>query len=1117
MTEGNRIFDHSTPGSIRKSESPFIRADSSTSSNREEIAMESGSGSTPPNVTTSSSSTKTLQTKPNSARVSKACVTCSLKKRRCDGGKPECKVCTVLGTPCSYESRGLKRGPPKGFRSGPKESAKAKMLRTLETTIRDLVLHIGHEGTGKEIARISEERGISTEQIIDSIPGGESNNKRQRQIKRESSAPAGRLLEGSGSGEGSDDDDLIGINEGGTLRHIGSSSGIQLLQHQNTHHHHAGTLISNSSVKSPSDTIGGRPKFSPRTSHPPIQLPSITHSTKAYGSPSGLSNASPHGFSSSGFSTLSEKQYRLSSAMNAKLFQHYWTGFHPIWPILYKPALDEIQVGLLPTTLDTALIFAIYTIAVCVASPSIDTEIEAEIGEGPPAEVLANIAEQFLFRDRGVPTPSFASIQSCFLLSCYHQGAGQLSKAYLLSSLANTMAVDLGLHRHLHQYEHDLIERESRNRLIHCIYILSTVLSSEMGRPPMLRSKDIDVPPMSENEKDEFETDAQGRQLHSASLLNSSRRLFAIVETVLTQVHSFRRKAALRKMGTEAIRKLVDEIDQSLEAWKSSLPNFLKFPEDLNRNKNAKGSEGPVPSFVAVQIWYYTAKLLLHRPFIPQDEGISLSQLLSDKYHQKCTQVAQSLFDMLLLLSKASSVDRLSTDFAYIIFTVAVMFVFNARLGHSPNIGIHSESSPKMVIIPGYTSPQNSTTYAQKLANDSKRQFLMCKEWLKKLSERWPAASAHKVLLDGFTVVAEGVVTGETNEFIGRRGSIVNGVPNYGMQSEWAQQQQQGSDGEHSQIPSYEQRADQGSIQFQQTFSPQMQDNNNGEIYAGQENASNVNDGRAQQPSSSGMTMSMGQQFMPEFGSMSAPIAPQQSLNAYFEFAPNIFDMENVYWNETATRLTPFLGPKESSSGTSSAGALTPSGANNGTINRFSSASSGSMGTPMPFTPRTFGAISAMSNYANFASYGPPQLPTSITSSMQQQQQQQQPYQSQQQGNMGPPSLIPATVRSSGVKEPLSNSPGLQILAQAITSAPGESDGSTANQSNVGSGNGNNQSGNAYSHQATSNFQNSQNGAAVGGNTSNPNFSPFSFHQEPSAPEWGEVISMLQLPPAFIQ
>lgn len=66
-------------------------------------------------------------------RVAKACLPCSSKKRRCDGGQPECKVCSVLGTPCSYNTSGLKRGPPKGFRSTPKESAKARLLRTLET------------------------------------------------------------------------------------------------------------------------------------------------------------------------------------------------------------------------------------------------------------------------------------------------------------------------------------------------------------------------------------------------------------------------------------------------------------------------------------------------------------------------------------------------------------------------------------------------------------------------------------------------------------------------------------------------------------------------------------------------------------------------------------------------------------------------------------------------------------------------------------------------------------------------------------------------------------------------------------------------------------------------
>ncbi len=86
-----------------------------------------------------------------SSRVAKACQPCSTKKRRCDGRQPECSVCQVLGTPCTYNHTGLKRGPPKGFRSGPKESARAKLIRTLETTIRDLVNHLGKEDAGAEI------------------------------------------------------------------------------------------------------------------------------------------------------------------------------------------------------------------------------------------------------------------------------------------------------------------------------------------------------------------------------------------------------------------------------------------------------------------------------------------------------------------------------------------------------------------------------------------------------------------------------------------------------------------------------------------------------------------------------------------------------------------------------------------------------------------------------------------------------------------------------------------------------------------------------------------------------------------------------------------------------
>lgn len=972
-----------------------------------------------------------------SGRVAKACVPCSAKKRRCDGGKPECKVCTVLGTPCSYESRGLKRGPPKGFRSGPKESARAKMLRSLETTIRDLSLHIGSEQVGVEIARISKERGV----ILPGVENSAREAKRQRGLsvsgkraKRELSAPIG-ATEGTMGAEESDSnesDDFLGISEQGNVRHFGSSSGIQLLQQKPSFGHRSSDHYN--SPGQPRRTASGssdmRPGASPRNGQPPVPLPSIP--SRTHGSSSTSKSFSPQ---ASPAARPSEPR-QVGRLMNHKLFQHYWSGFHPFWPVLYKPGFDRVSVDQLPNALDPALLNAIYSIGACVAYPSLDADLEVELEDAPAGEVFAIRAEESLFQRQNPPMPTLAAAQTCFLLALYNQGVGQLSKAWLYSSVANSMAFDLGLHRHLRHYDTDQVERETRCRLIHCIYILSTILSAEMGRPPMLRSKDIDVPLLSETESDEFEMDSSGRTLHSLSCLNTSRRLFGIVETVLSQVHSFRRKAVLRRRGSESIRQLVEEIYEQLLRWRSSLPHHMKMPSsDDTEEERAKA---PVPSFAAVHVWYHTTVLLLYRPFIPHDEDTRLSEVLNDKSHQRCTFAAQEQFQLLIALARSSTVDRLSTDLAYVIFTAAVMFVFNARLAQAASAEVSDSFAPKVEDghSDRHTSP-GTIAAVMRLSAEAKQQFLLCKEWLKGLSERWPAASAHKQLLDGFSTVGEGVVVGEPTQ--GVRGDLLEGDPgtyassrtSLTPSSDWSVMNRK------------------PVLQAQPQYSPVEQHAlrapSNGDI------SSKVTDG----VSTSQADFSFLGAKNPSNGA-SPSNQPHHSFGAYLEFAPNLFDMENVYWNETASRMTPFLGPVRESNANAARNSVASSTSMSGTP-RFSTSSGTTYSASSVGIPRMASSMQPPQTYGG-----------SPTSSL--------------------PSSAPLHISRSDDAQS-----GLQILAQqAMTTATSPS-----------------------THPGATPFPNA---ATLQPPTQNvARFSPFSLHQEPSAPEWGDVMSMLQLPPAFTQ
>ncbi|TKY84646.1 hypothetical protein EX895_006548 [Sporisorium graminicola] len=722
-----------------------------------------------------------------STRVAKACQPCSTKKRRCDGRQPECSVCQVLGTPCTYNHTGLKRGPPKGFRSGPKESARAKLVRTLETTIRDLVNHLGKEEAGAEIVRVAGERELDVAEAQASESASQRDNSDAR--KRASRNASSRIkiehltsnetstssLNPARNSDGDADDpaaeaeeDVIGETRQGELVYRGSSSGIGILQRQHRAESPApgvGVAVSRSVASSSSAPFAARsretrgtgdaaahskaPVFLPISSPRPIgdnetvsshdRSPRVSKTTPRRDATNrqalypGSSRDGP-----SAASHVSSEDPIVSDEENDRLFRYYWQGFHPFYPILYKPWFAGFSRNELRSSLEPSLLFAIYAIGACVVpgNASQGSTAQPEISKHKlnleRAQLFCQAAESYVFA-KGL-RPDVASIQTCWLLSLYSHGTGDLSRAWNFQNLASSMAVDMGLHRwpiYRPEIVQDRVQRETRIRIIWHCYIIDKLLCAEMGRPVGLRAKDIDVPLLSETEDDEFElwsdqTEMQSaeqvgagaaslRRLHAPSCLNWGVHLFKIVERILDEVHSLRRKALLRRQGKELV---LADLDRQLTDWKEKLPPHLHLDDSSSTN------DGPFPSFFALNLWYYTARLLLHRPFIPQEEGLAMSKVLENDSYRQSTLAANTICD-LLEASSRDIVDRLSTDLGYCLFTAAVMFVFNARLPDS------------------------------RIASDARRRYGLCMQWLKKLADTWPAASAHRLLLDGFAVVGE--------------------------------------------------------------------------------------------------------------------------------------------------------------------------------------------------------------------------------------------------------------------------------------------------------------------------------------------------------------------------
>ncbi|ETS61784.1 transcription factor cys6 [Moesziomyces aphidis] len=952
------------PSQQQQRPSPSKRRKQSSDGAELHASSSSNTAKTPPGE--SAGSDGAADSKP-STRVAKACQPCSTKKRRCDGRQPQCSVCQVLGTPCTYNHTGLKRGPPKGFRSGPKESARAKLIRTLETTIRDLVNHLGKDDAGAEIVRVSGERElpISNAQALAAGSGlGDARASKQSASaakKKGAAAAQVKVEEGlhprrhpSGSFEGSNDvgadvdpaaeaeEDVIGETRQGEIVYRGSSSGIGILQRQHRAESPSPAIAASRSVASGSSApFGGRSRDDRATadlaSHPkppvflPISSPHIAgdaDTTSSQDRSPGRSGPSQRKDSSNLHSlypdTSRDGQMSGSSASvqdpvvsveeNDRLFRYYWQGFHPFYPILYKPWFMGFSGEELRASLEPSLLYAIYSIAACVVPANAATKSDqgrpaADALNHERAQSFCQAAERHVLA-KGL-RPDIASIQTCWLLSLYSHGTGDLSRAWNFQNLASSMAVDMGLHRwpiYRAEIVQDRVQRETRIRIIWHCYILDKVLCAEMGRPVGLRAKDIDVPLLSETEEDEFElwsdqlemqpagasssqrgvaTANAGRRLHAPSCLNWGVHLFKIVERILDEVHSLRRKALLRRQGKEQV---LAELDHQLTEWKEKLPAHLHLDDSPN--------EGPFPSFFALNLWYYTGRLLLHRPFIPQEEGLPMSTVLDNDSHRQSTLAANTICD-LLEASARDIVDRLSTDLGYCLFTAAVMFVFNARLPDA------------------------------RIASDARRRYGLCVQWLKKLADTWPAASAHRLLLDGFAVVGEDA-SKQGGDAPQRRASIAalqaanagSGMAATSKVSSWIAETEGALQGSSS-----ARRAQDGAAKDERATT------------SSQDASAMSNANGAMGPGGPGVPIfdESWSKGSGAFGGGGGPVSENaRQLNApsSLDFAPGIFDVESFFWNENATatglmgmNFTPLPGntPTGSSHGLNSNVAPAPS------------------------------------------------------------------------------------------------------------------------------------------------------------------------------------------------
>ncbi|KAJ2669621.1 hypothetical protein IWW42_004479 [Coemansia sp. RSA 1085] len=355
-----------------------------------------------------------------------------------------------------------------------------------------------------------------------------------------------------------------------------------------------------------------------------------------------------------------------------KMLSLYFRHVHPVFPILSKTYLLEKFFGKAerPTP---ALMSAVF------AAASTYKYREARTKEDM-ARVRIQMAVHFqrakMYLDEQYTLNTIASILTLLLMSVYEQGT-MSTRSWLYSGMAIRKAYDLGLHRDVGVAKHEGTsvlshrEVETRQRAWWGCYMMDIMVSATLGRPTTIRDFTFDAPypenygedddellvdspttrdPLSshiacpptqaadsslqapraaermrdyvalsvgESESDDSDADGPAERFQQQKPLGVYHlELLHVLGHILTEMYACKpHRGFVTKLCLHDLHSRTDQLitlDHQLRKWKESLPAKLQYsPDDIIATRP------PRCVYVAlIHLVYYTAMILLHRPFI---------------------------------------------------------------------------------------------------------------------------------------------------------------------------------------------------------------------------------------------------------------------------------------------------------------------------------------------------------------------------------------------------------------------------------------------------------------------------------------------------------------------
>ncbi|KAF2173952.1 hypothetical protein M409DRAFT_16222 [Zasmidium cellare ATCC 36951] len=259
-------------------------------------------------------------------------------------------------------------------------------------------------------------------------------------------------------------------------------------------------------------------------------------------------------------------------------------------------------------------------------------------------------------------TASLETVQGLAVMTQYAEGTSRSAKTWKLHGLLVQAAYNIGLHVEddTNALHFSPLELEMRRRTWYMCLTLDRMLSSTLGRPPLLQEARVTIPLPCERD---FSDKTSPLQQPSAVMAQTTSYCDLFIETI--QLHRLlgdllgelydQNRSCRQSLGTSDLLTRVMKLDERCHDWQSNLSPSLKL---VRPGDHTSPTETPADGArVVLTLRYFSIQLLLYRSILTEYLGHVASGTLPIQtasmdaacqiYVSVCADIAKETIDLI--------------------------------------------------------------------------------------------------------------------------------------------------------------------------------------------------------------------------------------------------------------------------------------------------------------------------------------------------------------------------------------------------------------------------------------------------------------------------------------